>query len=254
MREYKIYLASALFICLSAVKLCFPQFPAQLRRETAEILCSEKDYGATVQALGRSLAQGRLEDRLVQALEYIGPGDGGRQEAVQVGETWDVPLSGGVAPEAAGAEDNASGSASGLELPHNVSSQVPALPFEYVSPALGKVSSRFGYREDPMEGEAAFHYGVDLAADSGDKVLAFAQGVVLAAGTDEGYGNYCLIQHPEAYVTLYAHMEVCLVQEGQEVEKEQLIGYVGQTGRATGPHLHFELSCNGMYLDPENYL
>ena len=254
MREFKVYLASALFICLTAVKLCFPQLPSQLRRQVGDLLFSGRDYGQTIQAMGRSLAQGKLEEQLVQALEYIGPGDGGRQEAVQVGETWDVPLSGGVAPEAAGAEDNASGSASGLELPHNVSSQVPALPFEYVSPGLGKVSSRFGYREDPMDGEAAFHYGVDLAADSGDKVLAFAQGVVLAAGTDEGYGNYCLIQHPEAYVTLYAHMEECLVQEEQEVEKGQLIGYVGQSGKATGPHLHFELLCQGSYLDPENYL
>ncbi len=251
MREYKIYLASALFICLSAVKLCFPQIPAQLRRETAEILCSEKDYGATVQALGRSLAQGRLEDRLVQVLEYIGPHGGQSipsQEALNtpiVSDTGDVDLEDPESETLQAAED---------PLPDNVSLDVPRLPFEYSCPVTGTVSSCFGPREDPLDSEPGFHYGTDFAADSGDSVLAFAQGVVNAAGTDEGYGNYCIIEHSEGYSTLYAHLSECVVREGQEVEMGQLIGYVGQTGRATGPHLHFELSCNGMYLDPESYL
>lgn len=251
MREYKIYLASALFICLSAVKLCFPQFPAQLRRETAEILCSEKDYGATVQALGRSLARGRLEDRLVQVLEYIGPHGG---QSIPSQQALNTPIASGTGDT--DLEDWEYETLQSVEdpLPDNVSRDVPRLPFEYSCPVTGTVSSCFGPREDPLDSEPGFHYGTDFAADSGDSVLAFAQGLVSAAGTDEGYGNYCVIEHSEGYLTLYAHLSECVVREGQEVEKEQLIGYVGQTGRATGPHLHFELSCNGMYLDPENYL
>ena len=252
MREYKIYLASALFICLSAVKLCFPQLPEQLRRQAGEVLYSGRDYSVAVQAMGRSLAHGQLEDQLVQVLEYISPPEGQALAAGRILGTF--PDSGAIAPAPTGEDASKVSPAADKALPDNVSSETPQLPFDYSSPATAGLSSRFGPREDPLNGEADFHYGIDIAAGSGDEVLAFAYGRVSFVGTEEGYGNYCIIEHPGGYSTLYAHLGQCLVTEGQDLEKGQLIGYAGQTGRTDGPHLHFELKRDGMYLDPEKYL
>lgn len=250
MRECKIYLASALFICLSAVRLCFPQLPEQLRLQAGEILCNGRDYNVAVQAMGRALAHGQLEDQLVQVLEYIGPPE---EQALAVGETWDSPFPGGAA---ATAEKDASGASQAADsvLPDNVCSDSPLLPFEYSSPASGELSSCFGFREDPIDAEPGFHYGIDIAADSGDDILAFASGLVSFVGTGDGYGNYCIIEHTGGYSTLYAHLSQCLVSEGQDLEKGQLIGCAGQSGRATGPHLHFELMYQDKYINPEYYI
>ena len=252
MRECKVYLASALFICLTAVKLCFPSVPDRLRRQGAELLCSGTDYGKAIQAIGRSLAQGQLEEQLVQVLEYINPPE---DKTVPAGETCWLPfLSGDGAASLTAADIPASLLAGEDALSGRVSLDAPQLPFDHCSPVEGTVSSRFGSREDPLDSEPGFHYGTDIAADSGTQVLAFASGQVSHAGTDDGYGNYCIVQHSDGYATLYAHLSKCIVSSGQEVEEGQVIGCVGQTGRATGPHLHFELSCQGLYLDPENYL
>lgn len=258
MREYKIYLISVLFVCLTAVKLCFPSVPARLRQESADILCSGMEYSQAIQAMGRSLAHGQLDSQLVQVLEYISPDGSPRASgAIQAEERPDRSTL-VENPDAQSAEEESSplddARLSEQKLPDRVSAALPHLPFEYTKPAIGTVSSGFGYREDPLDGEAAFHYGTDIAAHSGDSVLAFADGTVAAAGTDEGYGNYYIIDHPEGFSTLYAHLSEFVVREGQEVEKGQLIGYVGQSGKATGLHLHFELICQGNYLNPEYYI
>ncbi len=258
MREYKIYLASALFICLSAVKLCFPQIPAQLRQEAVDILCSGNDYSGAIQAIGRSLSCGQLDSGLVQALEYIKSPSYGQTDTIPAGElsgtasaspypaskdSYNQTLSAGrkiVFPEQASAD--------------NTAADMPTLPFEHVSPVPVSVSSPFGYREHPVEGESLFHYGIDLAADEGQAVLAFADGQVRFAGTDEGYGNYCIVSHADGFSSLYAHLDSLAVEKGQELEMGQLLGHAGQTGKATGPHLHFELMYQGSYLNPEYYL
>lgn len=261
MHEYKIYLASAAFICLTAVKLCFPSVPAQLRQQTLDILCGSSDYGSAIQAMGRSLGQGQLDSQLVQVLEYISPNAGSRTwETIQAVETCDISLpaeSSVVGTESADIPDNGGQGDAWLtkyDLPDNVSPDMLQLPFEYTSPVPKAVSSGFGYREHPLDGEILFHYGTDLAAESGQSVLAFADGLITAAGTDEGYGNYYIISHDNGFTTLYAHLSEFVALEGQSVKKGQLIGYVGQTGNATGPHLHFELMHQGTYLDPEYYL
>lgn len=139
-------------------------------------------------------------------------------------------------------------------LPENVSYDVLPLPFEEASPVELCTSSGFGFRLHPIDDVVKFHYGTDFAADAGTEILAFADGTVLAAGEDDGYGNYVKLDHGNGFVTLYGHCSKLLVTEGENVTMGQPVALVGDTGHATGPHLHFELIHDGVYLNPEFYL
>lgn len=139
-------------------------------------------------------------------------------------------------------------------LPANVSYDIPELPFATVVPVSGYTSSGFGFRMHPIQNTVKFHYGTDFAAGSGTDILAFADGTVLAAGQDAGYGNYIKVDHGNGFVTLYGHCSALLASQGDTVTAGQVIARVGATGQATGPHLHFELIHEGVYLNPEFYL
>jgi murein DD-endopeptidase MepM/ murein hydrolase activator NlpD len=117
-----------------------------------------------------------------------------------------------------------------------------------------EISSGFGRRKDPFSEENKFHYGVDLAAESGTPVKAALAGRVLVSEYQEGYGNMVLLDHGNGFSTLYAHNQENNVQEGAWVAKGELISKVGSSGRSTGPHLHFEVRKNGQYLDPTEFL
>jgi murein DD-endopeptidase MepM/ murein hydrolase activator NlpD len=112
------------------------------------------------------------------------------------------------------------------------------------------VSSGFGPRVDPVDGSAEYHQGVDLAATAGTPVLAALPGVVSRVAEDEGYGRHVVVTHANGAESLYAHMEEAKVTVGQRVEAGQPLGLVGNTGRSTGPHLHFELQLQGKRVDP----
>jgi murein DD-endopeptidase MepM/ murein hydrolase activator NlpD len=114
----------------------------------------------------------------------------------------------------------------------------------------GYISSYFGERMDPFNGEDAFHKGVDFASDAGADVLAVASGIVTWAGPREGYGLLVEINHGNGYVTRYAHAARTLVAVGDQVERGQAVAVVGSTGRSTGPHLHFEVVKDGRQIDP----
>jgi murein DD-endopeptidase MepM/ murein hydrolase activator NlpD len=114
----------------------------------------------------------------------------------------------------------------------------------------GYISSYFGERMDPFNGEDAFHKGVDFASDAGADVLAVASGIVTWSGPREGYGNLVEITHGNGYITRYAHAARTLVTVGDEVERGQAVAVVGSTGRSTGPHLHFEVLKDGRQIDP----
>ena len=106
----------------------------------------------------------------------------------------------------------------------------------------------------PAEGEERFHYGVDLAANEGTEILCFADGTVTVVGESSSYGKYCMVEHAGGYSTLYAHCSRITVSSGAAVKEGQKIAEVGETGVATGPHLHFELQKNGTYLNPIYYV
>jgi murein DD-endopeptidase MepM/ murein hydrolase activator NlpD len=114
----------------------------------------------------------------------------------------------------------------------------------------GYISSYYGERMDPFDGEEAFHKGVDFAADAGADVLAVATGIVTWAGPRAGSGVLVEVSHGNGYVTRYAHNSRVLVKVGETVERGQAIAAVGSTGRSTGPHVHFEVLRNGGQIDP----
>ena len=118
----------------------------------------------------------------------------------------------------------------------------------------GTISSGFGYREHPTEGEERFHYGLDLAADTGAAIACFADGTVKAVGESSSYGKYLIVSHEGGYGTLYAHCSRITISSGKTVKKGEKIAEVGETGIATGPHLHFELQKDGVYLNPIYYV
>ena len=101
--------------------------------------------------------------------------------------------------------------------------------------------------------EVKYHYGCDLAADTGTPITAFADGMIVAQGDSDSFGKYVMIDHPDGYRTLYAHCSAICMNCG-EVKKGDVIALVGSTGAATGPHLHFELEKDDVYLNPEFYI
>ena len=120
-------------------------------------------------------------------------------------------------------------------------------------PSCSYITSRFGLRTHPITGEQKNHTGLDVGAAYGATVIAADGGVVTLAGVYGGYGNCVMIDHGNGYVTLYGHLSSISVSEGQGVSSGATIGYVGSTGIATGPHLHFEILSGGSRTDPEQF-
>ncbi|WP_295456071.1 M23 family metallopeptidase [uncultured Thiodictyon sp.] len=117
----------------------------------------------------------------------------------------------------------------------------------------GYITSNYGMRVHPIRHRAIFHQGVDFAAPSGSPVVAVADGVVTFNGHRHGYGNLIEIRHANGYSTRYGHNSFNSVQEGQQVRKGQVIGAVGSTGSATGPHVHFEVLKDGEHENPMQF-
>ncbi|MCI4445544.1 MAG: M23 family metallopeptidase [Candidatus Aminicenantes bacterium] len=121
-------------------------------------------------------------------------------------------------------------------------------------PTVGWVSSPFGPRIDPFTGQNGFHTGLDIATNFGNPVVATANGVVIQVGFDKYKGNFIAISHGNGFSTEYWHLQKFAVKSGQKVERGQLIGYVGQTGKSLGPHLHYEVHINGRPVNPIDYI
>ena len=138
--------------------------------------------------------------------------------------------------------------------PDIVSEEAVSIAFAYTTPVFGYVTSPFGYRDHPLDGETKFHYGIDIGAAEGTKILAFADGTVESVLQGEINGNYLKIAHADEIVSMYAHCQKIIVKAGQQVKKGEVIGYVGQTGQVSGPHLHFQLYKDGSIIDPTGYL
>jgi murein DD-endopeptidase MepM/ murein hydrolase activator NlpD len=116
------------------------------------------------------------------------------------------------------------------------------------------IGSSFGWRSDPIAGVQAMHEGIDFIADPGTRVIAAAGGVVLSAEVHPQYGNLIEIDHGNDFVTRYAHLSRMLVKPGQVIRRGQEIAASGNTGRSTGPHLHFEVRYKGMPQNPARFL
>ncbi len=123
----------------------------------------------------------------------------------------------------------------------------------FLYPTSGRLSSPYGYRTDPFTGVRRMHYGLDIANRVGTDIKATMAGTVVVVGDQpQGYGNYVVIRHSRGFQSLYGHMDTVLVRKGQRVSQGQKIGRMGNSGRSTGPHLHFSLYRNNVPVDPLN--
>ncbi|AOM83364.1 M23 family metallopeptidase [Salisediminibacterium beveridgei] len=120
--------------------------------------------------------------------------------------------------------------------------------------AEGRISSQFGERSDPFTGQTSFHSGLDIAAPRGTEIYAAADGIVETVSKHSGYGNKIIIDHGNQYETLYAHLHTMDVEPGDKVEKGDVIGGMGTTGRSTGVHLHYEVFQHDAHVDPYPYI
>ncbi len=121
-------------------------------------------------------------------------------------------------------------------------------------PVEGPVTGSFGERIDPFNGEGAFHSGIDISASYGQAVIAPADGIVEFADTMGGYGRAIIVDHSHGITTRYGHLSNFAVVAGQHIHRGDVIGYVGLSGRSTGPHLHYEVRINDTPVNPHKYL
>lgn len=145
----------------------------------------------------------------------------------------------------AGLEDRLQTVRSGVDKRNQLAAATPS-----IWPTHGWLSSTMGNREDPFNGGKDFHPGLDISADKGDPVYATADGKVTNASPSGNYGNLVILEHGYGIETRYGHLSAFKVKVGQEVKRGDLLGLVGMTGRATGPHLHYEVRANGRILNP----
>lgn len=285
-RLAQLVVCGAVFVALVAVKLLLPAKMEEVNRKLSAALEQNMDVQAVFSAVGRAFSgEGGVSGAVEEVYQAVfHPQEAGpavktaltRTIRIQDGEalnTLRAYLPAGEeaagepgAPAEAGPEqslkDQGPQDASSMayvmyseeNLPESVSMEQAMLGFDYATPLSGVLTSDFGYREHPIEGEERFHYGVDLAADSGTEIDCFADGTVTAVGESSSYGKYCIVAHEGGYSTLYAHCGRVTVGSGAAVSRGQKIAEVGQTGMATGPHLHFELHRENTYLNPIYYV
>jgi murein DD-endopeptidase MepM/ murein hydrolase activator NlpD len=144
----------------------------------------------------------------------------------------------------------------GMGLRHTVTlaDWVRASSMPNAWPVEGQVTGGFGERADPFNGEGSFHRGIDIACSYGEPVEAPADGIVTFADFMNGYGRAVIVEHHAGLSTLYAHMSGFSVTAGQYIHRGDVIGYVGLSGRSTGPHLHYEVRINNVPVNPYKYL
>ena len=131
---------------------------------------------------------------------------------------------------------------------------IPAIPPINPDPSVYRLSSGFGYRKDPMSGRTARHTGVDFAMKPGNPVYATGDGVVESVKFEFfGYGNQVVIDHGFGYKTRYAHLKAVGVVEGMKIKRGECIGQTGNSGKSSGPHLHYEVIYKGTHINPANY-
>ena len=121
-------------------------------------------------------------------------------------------------------------------------------------PTRGWLSSGFGYRISPFTGQREFHKGIDISTRMKAPIVAPANGIVTRIAWDHGYGRILTVAHGHGIITRYAHLSKVLVKKGQYVKRGETIALVGNTGRSTGPHLHYEVLLNGMPVNPLRYI
>jgi murein DD-endopeptidase MepM/ murein hydrolase activator NlpD len=136
-----------------------------------------------------------------------------------------------------------------LEEKRNLLASTPS-----IKPIQGWITSKFGYRNSPFTGQKEFHSGIDISNKIGTKILATANGRISYAARKMYIGNLVVIDHGHGKITRYGHLKKILVKQGQRVKRGDVIALLGNTGRSTGPHVHYEVRINGTPVNPLNYI
>ena len=286
-----LQLAACLFLFLTVFFAKGVDRLEELRDHLNAAICADTDFRGAFADLGWSVAAGRpIRETLGElwvdvimpsdtiAVETIGGGDLYRQTLKNLEKADAAPVSALVKLDADSVRTDPMESSvsriisevqqeqeaepavghveyTGPALPDNTTMDRYALGLEKtVTPVMGTLSSDFGWREHPIDGEEKFHCGVDLAVETGTPVLAFAAGTVDYIGESDIYGEYLQLRHANGVTSFYAHCSKLCVQQGQTVAAGEKVAESGATGRVTGPHLHFEIKKNGIRLEPLYYI
>jgi len=226
---------------------------SQLERENETLRSTNEGFESRLQSLQARLTES--EDRTRRLAIVAGLGSSG--SGAEGGIGGEVRLPGPAVEVALTDLESRSGTLAraldGIEnrLGENLRliSSTPA-----IAPVHGLISSAFGYRRDPITGQRAFHSGVDISAPPGKPVKAAAAGIVTRTERSGGLGRAVFVAHGYGVVTVYGHLSRVEVQPGQRIERGQIVGLVGNTGRATGYHLHYEVQVDGRSVNPLSYM
>lgn len=227
-------MASALILMVVVtVKLTMPDTAQRYGGELLRLMGEDTDFVAAFSAAGRAIGDDDLAGAISDACVAVFGGD-----TMTISHEVDrnpVVYGDGTTPEIV-----------------NMLQQVLGFPYE--KPVEGSISSAFGFRDHPVEGAERFHYGIDLACQEGEIIRAFADGTVSVVGESAELGKYVELLHANGYSTLYAHCSRINASSGQSVRMGDPIAEVGDTGDATGFHLHFEVHQDNRYLNPVYYV
>lgn len=220
------------------------------------------DYGRIMQ---KDMSAGELAEQIRDAAEFVfKPAETQKTETEAVIseeitlDSYEV-ISDETGETVAVGELNENGSGGG-DIEHKEAAKGTSFAPYYVSvdPVLpiknARITSRFGYRTNPVSGNYGFHTGLDLAAAEGTPIAATFYGRIVETGSSDVWGNYILMEHSEKLQTYYCHLSEIYVEEGAVIRQGETIGLVGSTGWSTGPHLHFEVRINGIRVNPETLL
>lgn len=255
-RTIQAIVSAVILIVVVGVKLLMPDVMAQYRDKLLSLVGCDTDFVETFSAVGRVLGDGTIGEAIGEAYQEVF-GSSQMEEAEETAQKMDNQLKDFGEREAKVEESQSEAEQivyNAKNLPKNVCLTQQILDFSYATPLQGTLSSPFGYREHPLKGGEKFHYGLDIAADEGTAISAFAAGTVTAVGESSELGKYVMIAHENGYTTLYAHCSRITASSEQMVRCGDPIAEVGQSGDATGPHLHFELHKNTTYLNPIYYV
>lgn len=226
---------------------------AHLRHENNELRHVNQSFEQNIRQLQGQLAAYEERTRKLAIVAGIEELDNGSDAGIGGSA---LPVSGGDVADVGRMEQRLQGLSHDLDrVAGNLASRyrwLSAMPT--VTPTGGLFTSGFGVRRDPVNGRAAFHAGLDIAAPPGRAVHATADGVVVLAGPHGDLGNAVMVSHGFGLTTRYGHLSRTAVQAGQRVHRGDVLGYVGNTGHSTGYHLHYEVVKDGQAVNPLGYI
>lgn len=287
---HRLLWAIVLFLTVFLGKQIYPEKMLSVGEQVMDVMSYTTDFEAVFEQLGASIldAEGLLPGLSEFCTEVFGPQEESQPEQTEVFSPQVPQVSSGLLQDAAqhiaifseplpeaqsyqaeaaqySAEQEPAVQAVGTVLTVGTAQDQP-LPegytmdelsfgaLETAAPVVGLLNSSYGYRNHPVNGTYSFHGGVDINANAGDPIAAFADGTVEYIGEDDSYGLYFQLDHGNGIKSFYAHCQGVCVQTGQQVTMGETVAKVGSTGCATGPHLHLELKCGGLHVDPTYYL